>query len=91
MVNPPSLVLRKNITRLRKVLIITYYWPPSGGPGVQRILKFCKYLYETDWKPIILTVKNGDFPVFDQTLEKDILGYKIYKSNHTHSIKFLTF
>ena len=80
MVNPHSLVLRKNITRLRKILIITYYWPPSGGPGVQRVLKFCKYLNETDWKPIILTVENGDFPVFDQTLEKDVLEYKIYRS-----------
>lgn len=80
MVNPHSLVLRKNITRLRKILIITYYWPPSGGPGVQRVLKFCKYLNNADWKPIILTVKNGDFPVFDQTLEKDVLGYKIYRS-----------
>jgi len=75
-----SPVLRKNITRLRKILILTYYWPPSGGPGVQRVLKFCKYLNETDWKPIILTVENGDFPVFDQTLEKDVLGYKIYRS-----------
>ena len=80
MVNPHSLVLKKNITRLRKILIITYYWPPSGGPGVQRVLKFCKYLNETDWKPIILTVENGDFPVFDQTLEKDVLEYKIYRS-----------
>jgi len=80
LVNPHSLVLRKNITKLRKILIITYYWPPSGGPGVQRVLKFCKYLNNADWKPIILTVKNGDFPVFDQTLEKDVLGYKIYRS-----------
>ena len=80
MVNLPSPVLRKNITRLKKILIVTYYWPPSGGPGVQRVLKFCKYLNETDWKPIILTVKNGDFPVFDHTLEKDVHGYKIYKS-----------
>ena len=80
MVNPHLLVLRKNIIKLKKILIVTYYWPPSGGPGVQRVLKFCKYLNETGWKPIILTVENGDFPVFDYTLEKDVHGYKIYKS-----------
>ena len=80
LVNHHLLVLRKNIIKLKKILIVTYYWPPSGGPGVQRVLKFCKYLNETGWKPIILTVENGDFPVFDQTLEKDVLGYKINKS-----------
>ena len=72
--------MRKNIIKLKKILIVTYYWPPSGGPGVQRVLKFCKYLNETGWKPIILTVENGDFPVFDYTLEKDVHEYKIYKS-----------
>ena len=91
MVNPLSQVLRKNITRLRKILIITYYWPPSGGPGVQRVLKFCKYLNETDWKPIILTVENGDFPVFDQTLEKDVVGYEIYKSKSYSLHKIFNF
>ena len=91
MVNPPLQVLRRNITRLRKILIITYYWPPSGGPGVQRVLKFCKYLNETDWKPIILTVENGDFPVFDQTLEKDVVRYKIYKSKSYSFHKIFNF
>ena len=80
MVNPHLLVLRKNIIKLKKILIVTYYWPPSGGPGVQRVLKFCKYLNETGWEPIILTVENGDFPVFDYTLKKDVHGYKVYKS-----------
>ena len=91
MVNPSSLVLRKNITSLKNILIVTYYWPPSGGPGVQRVLKFCKYLNETDWKPIILTVENGDFPVIDQTLEKDVLGYKIYKSKSFSFHKIFNF
>jgi len=41
---------------LRKVLVVTYYWPPSGGAGVQRWLKFSKYLPEAGWQPVILTV-----------------------------------
>jgi hypothetical protein len=57
---------------LKKVLIITYYWPPTGGAGVQRVLKLAKYLPQYGWQPIILTVKNPDCPVFDETLLKDI-------------------
>jgi len=56
----------------KKVLIITYYWPPSGGPGVQRVLKFAKYLPAMDWEPIILTVKDGEYPAIDPSLEKEI-------------------
>lgn len=56
----------------KKVLIITYYWPPSGGSGVQRWVKFVKYLSEFNIEPIVLTVKNGTYPLRDQTLLKDI-------------------
>ena len=67
---------------MKKVLIITYYWPPSGGPGVQRVLKFAKYLPQFGWQPIILTVKNGEYPAIDETLEKDIPPECIvYKTN----------
>jgi hypothetical protein len=57
---------------LKKVLIITYYWPPAGGPGVQRVLKFAKYLPQFGWKPIVLTVENGDYPALDTTFEAEI-------------------
>ena len=56
----------------RKVLIITYYWPPGSGPGVQRFLKMSKFLYEFGWEPIILTVKNGSYPSIDPSLTNDI-------------------
>lgn len=65
----------------KKVLIITYYWPPAGGPGVQRLLKFAKYLPEFGWDPIILTVANGEYPAIDESLAKDIPeGCKVYKT-----------
>jgi len=57
---------------LRKVLIITYYWPPSGGAGVQRWLKFSKYLREFGWEPVIYTPENPEAPANDTSLEKDI-------------------
>ena len=57
---------------MKTVLIITYYWPPAGGPGVQRVLKFAKYLPQFGWRPVILTVQNGEYPAIDATLVKDI-------------------
>ena len=57
---------------MKKVLVITYYWPPSGGAGVQRWLKTVKYLRVFGWEPIIFTSKGGESPVLDPTLAKDI-------------------
>lgn len=51
-----------------KVLIITYYWPPAGGSGVQRWLKFVKYLQNFDIEPIIYTVDNAKYPKEDASL-----------------------
>lgn len=57
---------------MKRVLIITYYWPPSGGSGVQRWLKMSKYLPENDWQPVIYTPENGEYPIEDPSLEKDV-------------------
>jgi hypothetical protein len=66
---------------MKKVLIITYYWPPAGGPGVQRVLKFVKYLPQFGWDPVILTVEKGNFPSIDNSLVKEIPeGVKVYKT-----------
>lgn len=56
----------------KKVLIITYYWPPSGGSGVQRWLKFAKYLPSFGWHPYIFTPENPSFEIRDDTLLKDV-------------------
>ena len=56
----------------KRVLIITYYWPPSGGSGVQRWLKFAKYLPEAGWEPVIFTPENPDFDLKDESLLKEI-------------------
>ena len=57
---------------MKRVLIITYYWPPSGGSGVQRWLKMSKYLPEYDWQPVIYTTENAEYPIIDPSLEKDV-------------------
>lgn len=65
----------------KEVLIITYYWPPAGGPGVQRMLKFARYLKEFGWNPVILTTSNGTFPSRDETLLHDVPeGIPVYTS-----------
>ena len=56
----------------KKVLIITYYWPPAGGPGVQRWLKFVKYLPDFDIEPIVFIPENPNYPIIDSELQKDI-------------------
>lgn len=56
----------------KRVLIITYYWPPSAGSGVQRWLKFAKYLPSFGWEPVIFTPENPDFDLQDETLAKEI-------------------
>jgi glycosyltransferase involved in cell wall biosynthesis len=66
---------------MNKVLIISYYWPPAGGSGVQRWLKFTKYLPKYNWQPIIYTPENPYFEVKDQALLNDIPAEaKIWKT-----------
>lgn len=69
---------------MKKVLVITYYWPPSGGSGVQRWLKFVKYFPEFGYDPFVLTVKpeKASYPVMDESLEKEIpANLKVSKTN----------
>ena len=68
----------------KKVLVITYYWPPSGGPGVQRWLKFVKYLPDFGIQPIVLTVDpaRAEYPVLDQSLETDVApDLEVYRTD----------
>jgi glycosyltransferase involved in cell wall biosynthesis len=59
---------------VKKILIITYYWPPSGGAGVQRWLKFTKYLPSYGYQPFVLTVKeeNASYAQLDPSLQKEV-------------------
>ena len=59
----------------KKVLIISYYWPPSGGAGVQRWLKFTKYLPEFGWTPVVYTPENPEFPSTDESLLEEVSAH----------------
>lgn len=56
----------------RKLLIVAYYWPPSGGSGVQRWLKFVKYLPSFGWTPYVFTPENPSVEGRDESLLKDV-------------------
>jgi glycosyltransferase involved in cell wall biosynthesis len=62
----------KSDMQMKRVLIITYYWPPSGGAGVQRWLKFVKYLRNYGWEPVVYTAGNPEAPALDHSLMKDV-------------------
>ena len=72
-----------------KVLIITYYWPPAGGPGVQRWLKFVKYLPDYNIEPIVYCPDNPNYPILDSLLEEEVPeGITILKHKISEPYKF---
>ena len=78
---------------MKKILFITYYWPPSGGAGVQRSIKFVKYLPEFGIEPVVLTVneKYASYPLLDETLSKEIPhNIEIYKTKSVEALKLLS-
>jgi len=65
---------------VKKVLVITYSWPPAGGIGVLRCLKFVKYLRDFGWEPIVLTAENPSYQFIDHDNVKEIPdGIEIHK------------
>jgi galactitol-specific phosphotransferase system IIB component len=66
---------------MKKVLIITYYWPPAGGPGVQRWLKFVKYLPEYNIQPIVYIPENPTYPIIDEGLVNEVSKQAIILKN----------
>jgi galactitol-specific phosphotransferase system IIB component len=63
----------------KKVLIITYYWIPSGGPGVQRWLKFVKYLPDFGVEPVVYIPENPTYPIIDENLKEEFSNLTVLK------------
>ncbi|MBK9637422.1 MAG: glycosyltransferase [Bacteroidetes bacterium] len=77
----------------KKVLVITYYWPPSGGAGVQRSLKFVKYLAQMGFSPIVLTVDEtkASYPLHDKSLLKEVPeNVKVIRTNSFEPLNILS-
>ena len=75
---------------MKKVLIITYYWPPSGGSGVQRWMYFCKYLKDFGIEPIVITVdeKKASYRNLDFSFCELVEDIEVYKTNTLEPLKF---
>ena len=86
-----------------KLLIVSYYWPPSGGSGVQRWLNFSNILVKNGWDITVFTAENANYPIIDNKLEevvdKTIKVFRIpileptgfYKKNNTDNVKSSSF
>ena len=75
------------------ILIITYYWPPSGGSGVQRWMYFSKYLKEMGHNPIVVTVdeKYASYNQKDYSLLKEIDNIETHKTKSFDLLKLYSF
>ena len=73
-----------------KILILTYYWPPSGGSGVQRWMYFAKYLKQLGHDPIVITVDEtqASYPVLDTSLTKEVEGIRVVKTSTREPLRW---
>lgn len=78
------------MAEIKKALLITYYWPPSGGSGVQRWLYFAKYLPEFGIEPTVITVdaKKGSYAVIDESLAEEVKHIRTFRTNTRELIKW---
>ena len=76
---------------MKKVLVISYYFPPAGGPGVQRWLKFVKYLRDFGVEPVLYIPEGAAYPVIDESLVAEVPeGIKIYRGRITEPSAFFS-
>lgn len=70
-------------------MILTYYWPPSGGSGVQRWMYFAKHLKSLGWEPIVITVdeKQASYPVLDFGLMQETKDIKVVRTDTKEPLK----
>jgi len=79
------------MSKSKKILVITYYWPPCGGAGVQRWLKFTKYMPDFGWEPYVLTVdpRYASYPALDESFNKEIRDpEKVFRTRARNYFRF---
>ena len=81
------------ITPAQKVLIVSYYWPPAGGSGVQRWMYFAKYLKELGWEPIVITVEEqqASYAVWDKSLMEEVSHIRVIRTFTSEPLKWYSF
>ena len=70
-------------------MVITYYWPPASGPGVQRFLKMTKYFQSMGWEALVLTTEDGTYPAMDESLLQEVgSDVKVYRTKPREVFSF---
>ena len=74
----------------KKILILSYYWPPAGGSGVQRWMYFAKYLKQLGYEPIVITVDEtkASYPVIDSSLIKETNEIRVIKTSTREPLRW---
>ncbi len=74
---------------MKKILVLTYYWPPSGGSGVQRWMYFCKYLSDFGYTPIVLTVneKHASYKSLDHSFLEMVQDIETHRTKTIEPLK----
>ncbi len=77
-------------TPKQKILILSYYWPPAGGSGVQRWMYFAKYLKKMGWEPIVVTVdeQEASYAVWDKSLLEEVSEIRVIKTNTREPLRW---
>src|ERR1044071_8957148 len=77
----------------KKALILTYYWPPSGGSGVQRWLYFARHLAQNGIEPVVVTVdpKYASYPGVDTSHEEKVKHVRVYRTKTLEPLRFYSF
>lgn len=73
---------------VRNLLVITYYFPPLGGVGVQRVSKFCKYLPDFGWKPQVIAPQPSAFYMADSEMLEEVKDVSLYRVGGFDSFRF---
>ena len=75
---------------MKRIMIVSYYWPPFGGTGVHRILKMCRYLSEQGHEIVVLTTKTAFSHVVDERLLDEVPeGVTVYRTNILEPTSFI--
>ena len=74
---------------INNVLVISYFFPPLSGPGVQRAYNFVKNLKKSGWNPIVLTVKDIEYVSHDESLLSDLAEIPVYRTETLDPMRVL--
>src|SRR5574341_2168666 len=87
--SPSSVSFSQQVESTRRVLFVSYYFPPLGMGGTQRVAKWCKYLHRLGWQVSVITVKPVAYYAFDESLLSELEGVRIIRTGSLDPARLL--